>query len=310
MLETKGFTNPSSGQNKSAPPKKAVIDDKTTPIAQGEKGTIPTQQEAESWQNSQRGGIPMGAAAVLGAGAGVASVSIAKQAFADTPDAPGPESDTEPPPTEIDIETTPQEIDIEPPPTETHVDDEMSFGEAFSTARKEQGKEGIFTWRGREYNTYYKEEWDALHPQQSTVPDGIDGIGAEVIAETDEDGVIAETEDSDISDPDDEGGEVEAEADESGTLAELEFESEPESEQDEIQATEDDEGAIEATDETSEDGELVTEELGELQDPDPIVDPGIEPGDENLYLGSSQTDYMANHGLPDYSNSADISTLV
>lgn len=42
------------------------------------------------------------------------------------------------------------------------VDDSMSFGEAFKTAREEVGAGGIFEWRGNLYNTYIKSEWDAM----------------------------------------------------------------------------------------------------------------------------------------------------
>lgn len=42
------------------------------------------------------------------------------------------------------------------------VSDDMSFSEAFSFARKEVGPGGFFEWNGNTYNTYYKEEWDAM----------------------------------------------------------------------------------------------------------------------------------------------------
>lgn len=42
------------------------------------------------------------------------------------------------------------------------VDDSMSFGDAFKTARAEVGPGGIFEWRGNLYNTYIKPEWDAM----------------------------------------------------------------------------------------------------------------------------------------------------
>ncbi|MBK8624021.1 MAG: hypothetical protein IPN86_00130 [Saprospiraceae bacterium] len=42
------------------------------------------------------------------------------------------------------------------------VDDSMSFGDAFKTARAEVGPGGIFEWRGNLYNTYIKSEWDAM----------------------------------------------------------------------------------------------------------------------------------------------------
>jgi len=42
------------------------------------------------------------------------------------------------------------------------VTNDMSFNEAFSSARQELGMGGFFEWRGNTFNTYYKEEWDQL----------------------------------------------------------------------------------------------------------------------------------------------------
>lgn len=42
----------------------------------------------------------------------------------------------------------------------------ISFGEAFKVAREICGKGGWFIWKGDVYNTYYKEEWQALSPDE------------------------------------------------------------------------------------------------------------------------------------------------
>ncbi|MGA0555883.1 hypothetical protein ACO2Q8_04465 [Larkinella sp. VNQ87] len=52
------------------------------------------------------------------------------------------------------------------PTVATHVTDEMSFEDAFKTARQEVGPGGYFEWNGHLYNTYYKEEWEALSPSE------------------------------------------------------------------------------------------------------------------------------------------------
>ena len=44
----------------------------------------------------------------------------------------------------------------------TGVSDDMSFGEAFATAREEVGPGGVFEWHGNVYATYSKEEWDMM----------------------------------------------------------------------------------------------------------------------------------------------------
>lgn len=43
-----------------------------------------------------------------------------------------------------------------------HVDDDMSFSEAFAEARDQVGPGGAFIWRGNTYGTYYAEEWDNM----------------------------------------------------------------------------------------------------------------------------------------------------
>ena len=42
------------------------------------------------------------------------------------------------------------------------VSDDMSFGEAFATAREAAGPGSVFHWHGNVYNTYYAEEWNSM----------------------------------------------------------------------------------------------------------------------------------------------------
>lgn len=44
----------------------------------------------------------------------------------------------------------------------TEVNDDMSFSEAFATARAEVGAGGVFEWHGQVYGTYTAEEWNAM----------------------------------------------------------------------------------------------------------------------------------------------------
>lgn len=46
------------------------------------------------------------------------------------------------------------------------VSDDMSFDEAFATAREEVGAGGVFEWHGNAYNTYYANEWDNMSPAE------------------------------------------------------------------------------------------------------------------------------------------------
>lgn len=48
----------------------------------------------------------------------------------------------------------------------TRVNDDMSFSEAFATARREVGAQGAFVWHGQVYTTCYAEEWSAMTPSE------------------------------------------------------------------------------------------------------------------------------------------------
>lgn len=50
----------------------------------------------------------------------------------------------------------------------TTVNDDMSFGEAFASARKEVGPGGVFEWHGQIYNTYTAEEWNGMTAEERT----------------------------------------------------------------------------------------------------------------------------------------------
>lgn len=63
---------------------------------------------------------------------------------------------------ETSVETTPETWSDGTLPVSETVTDNMSFSEAFSTARAEVGPGGVFEWRGNVYNTYYAEEWNSL----------------------------------------------------------------------------------------------------------------------------------------------------
>ena len=52
--------------------------------------------------------------------------------------------------------------------TATEVNDEMSFGEAFSAARAEVGSGGVFEWNGKLYNTFTAEEWEAMSSEEKS----------------------------------------------------------------------------------------------------------------------------------------------
>jgi hypothetical protein len=50
-------------------------------------------------------------------------------------------------------------------PVANNVTDDMSFGEAFATAREETGAGGYFLWHGKWYGTYNSDEWSNMSPE-------------------------------------------------------------------------------------------------------------------------------------------------
>lgn len=46
------------------------------------------------------------------------------------------------------------------------VSDDMTFSEAFAAARQQVGAGGVFSWHGKVYGTYYKDEWDNMSAEE------------------------------------------------------------------------------------------------------------------------------------------------
>lgn len=51
-------------------------------------------------------------------------------------------------------------------PIASTINDDMDFNHAFASARTEVGAGGAFVWKGKVYDTYYNEEWDAMSDDQ------------------------------------------------------------------------------------------------------------------------------------------------
>ena len=113
---------------------------------------------------------------IIGGVAGVALGAAASYAVAqnvdvddllensDDPDTQEPQD--EPQETQDEPQVEPQEPQVEPQDY-----DDMSFGEAFAAARAELGPGEVFEWRGAEFSTYTKEEWDEVYPPQEDEPE-------------------------------------------------------------------------------------------------------------------------------------------
>lgn len=76
---------------------------------------------------------------------------------------------------------------VEAVPVASSVSDDMSFSEAFAAARTEVGAGGVFEWKGNLYNTYYKEEWNAMsEAEKDAFFDNISSEPAETLAENEQ----------------------------------------------------------------------------------------------------------------------------
>ncbi|MCF0196639.1 MAG: hypothetical protein HUK03_05320 [Bacteroidaceae bacterium] len=100
---------------------------------------------SQMWKNVVVGGM---AAAVVG-GAATMAAHAATPGTEDLQDTSGGEM------------PSPEDI-----PVSNETNDDMSFSEAFAAARDDVGPGGVFTWHGNTYGTYYKDEWEALTPEQ------------------------------------------------------------------------------------------------------------------------------------------------
>lgn len=127
-------------------------------------GPSEKKQEESSWKYVTLGGVP---GILLGAGMLYAG-QVSAQALS-TEDDVVVVVDEEPTDEEGVVEE--QSDTVEPVEAASlvpdslnvaHVNDSMSFGEAFAAARAEVGPGGVFYWHGGVYGTYYADEWNAM----------------------------------------------------------------------------------------------------------------------------------------------------
>ncbi len=63
-------------------------------------------------------------------------------------------------PEQVETEPVGHPFDVTAAPHSSAVSDDMSFSEAFASAREELGPGGVFSWHGQDYGTFYAEEVD------------------------------------------------------------------------------------------------------------------------------------------------------
>lgn len=116
---------------------------------------------------------------IIGGVAGVALGAAASYAVAQNVDVDDLLENSDDPDTQ-EPQDEPQETQDEPqetqdePQVELQDYDDMSFGEAFAAARAELGPGEVFEWRGAEFSTYTKEEWDEVYPPQEDEPEPLE----------------------------------------------------------------------------------------------------------------------------------------
>lgn len=135
-------------------------------------GTEPAEkgEQPKEIKNNKFKGI----ASKVGIGIAGAAGAIGLMSFMNPSD---PNPDPEPGPKPV----VPIPVD---PEIATNVNDDMSFAEAFAAARNEVGAGGYFVWHNKPFNTYYKEEWDSMSPEQRQ--QASEGILQDYRNETDE----------------------------------------------------------------------------------------------------------------------------
>lgn len=137
---------------------KKVLNEEETIVkgatVQGIKANVThEEQKSGSWKSVLVGGVP-------GIIFGVAGTLATESAYASVSERG--EEDVQDENTEGDGSVLVHDV----APIAESVNDGMSFSEAFATARAEVGPGGVFSWHGQIYSTYYKPEWDAMDGEQ------------------------------------------------------------------------------------------------------------------------------------------------
>ena len=118
-------------------------------------------ETSDNKDNAAKGEKPIWKKVAVGAGSGIFLGSAATLLSASAPlgHAEGENAEEE------GSETHPEWTDGEVP-VASSVSDDMSFSEAFTTARTEVGSGGVFEWHGNIYSTFTEDEWNGMTAEQ------------------------------------------------------------------------------------------------------------------------------------------------
>ena len=118
-------------------------------------------ETSDNKDNAAKGEKSIWKKVAVGAGSGILLGSVATLLSASAPlgHAEGENAEEE------GSETHPEWTDGEVP-VASSVSDDMSFSEAFTTARTEVGSGGVFEWHGNIYSTFTEDEWNGMTAEQ------------------------------------------------------------------------------------------------------------------------------------------------
>lgn len=191
------------------------------------------------------------------------------------------------------------------------VSDDMSFSEAFAAARAEIGPGGVFTWHGNVYGTYYASEWNSMSDAER------EGY-ADAVHNTDYDGntTVRHDYNSTYHGVSNEDGEIHVLGSESVETEDGEIINVARVEVDghygEIYDIDNDGQPDVAAFDTNDDGQpdlVMADENGDgVISPDEVYQ--VSDDGMMLAMNDSNPEDAFYDGMPDYTNDADVSSLV
>ena len=118
-------------------------------------------ETSDNKDNAAKGEKPIWKKVAVGAGSGIFLGSAATLLSASAPLGHAEGENAEEEGSETHPEWTDGEVSVA-----SSVSDDMSFSEAFTTARTEVGSGGVFEWHGNIYSTFTEDEWNGMTAEQ------------------------------------------------------------------------------------------------------------------------------------------------
>ena len=145
------------------------MDNEATKILNPQQPQAPKaeQKEENVAQSKEKKGMGFGmraAATAAGAAVGTSAAMAAEHIIQNSGENEEVNSETEAAGEEVQATPSEQEaiVTTDEGLHVAHVDDSLSFSEAFAEAREQVGAGGVFEWHGKVYGTYYENEWNSM----------------------------------------------------------------------------------------------------------------------------------------------------